>query len=139
MLPRPCSAMTCPAARSTWKVPLRFTVTTRSNSSSAYCTRGLRTLMPGVTTATSTEPKRLRTSATRVPVAAESVTSTGNASATPPASRMAPAVSEAASPRRSAHTTAAPWAARACAAAAPIPEPAPTTRATRPSRRNMRA
>ena len=53
MLPLPRGFMLRPAAVMRRKVPLRFSETTRSNSSSEMSRSGLRTLMAGVQTRTS--------------------------------------------------------------------------------------
>ena len=58
MLPEPRSAMPPPNSRIRRKVPLRFSSTIRSNSSSVISRRGFLTLMLGVLTSTSGTPAR---------------------------------------------------------------------------------
>ena len=131
MLPLPRRAIEVPAARSSRKVPLRLTSITRSNSSSLIFITGLRTLTPGVLTRTS-----MGSVANAAVTVLVSRTSTMSASAWRPADEIAAAVRSAAARSTSAQVTWAPNAARASALVLPMPLPAPTTSARRPSSRN---
>ncbi len=135
MLPEPRSAMPRPNSLTRRKVPLRLSSTMRSNSSSVISSTGFLTLTLGVLTRTSGAPTRPTADLTL----SGSVRSSCRASALPWAALIPLAVSSAAPPFTSAHTTRAPNAASPCALASPMPLPAPTTSAVLPVRSNIEA
>ncbi|MNL44871.1 hypothetical protein D3C87_1674730 [compost metagenome] len=106
-----------------------------SHSSGASSSIGAHTpLIPALATTMSSRPKCPSVSATSARIAPSSVTSATLALALPPAFSISAAVASTSSRVRLITTTAAPSRASFNAVALPIPDPAPVTSATLPSR-----
>ncbi len=136
--PRPASTMRGMAAWQNWNVPVRFTRSTRSQSSGATSWLCSKRRMPALFTRTSSRPASSVAAATARGAVAASPTSP--ARATMPAEAAAPfpmasTASASASSSRSTATTVAPSSTSRCAVARPMPDAAPVTMATRPSKR----
>ena len=126
MLPPPERAMLAAPWRNAWKVPFRFSETTRSNSSSFVSARRFRTFTPGVETSPRGWNPSDSSPSNRFPTASAERMSTDRATAVPPSRARAATTRPAAASSRSATTTRAP-------------ERRPTGRSLRRSRRRRRS
>ena len=133
MHPDSWRSMSRAAARQHLNVPFRFTLSTRSHSSSPSSTIGVTFWPnPALFTRMSSRPCVCATSAKNASTAAVDVTSRRAAAAVSPSPARAPATASAFSRCRSAMITAAPLAARVSAMPRPSPCAAPVTTATCP-------
>src|SRR5437879_3116775 len=136
ILPPPCAIMTFPAACEHKKAPVRFTSSTRRQSSTAIVATGATQARPALFTRMSIRPSSAFARSTIARTSSALVTSQRRPSARTPSAESSAAVSAQRSALRAQSTTSAPISASAVAICRPSPLPPPVTMATRPLRSN---
>src|SRR5205807_1119171 len=136
ILPPPCAIMTFPAACEHKKAPVRFTSSTRRQSSTAMVATGATQARPALFTRMSMRPSSAFVRSTIARTSSGLVTSQRKPSARTPSAASSAAVCAQRSALRAQSTMSAPISASALAICRPSPLPPPVTMATFPPRSN---